>query len=703
MTSGKFFGKWIREAGRGHIAAALSWGLLMIYLAVTLTRLSLDPQYTFFGAGSSELLWISEGLGLALAFVEFFYLLQQRKQDFYYSLPVRKGTVFWSRYVHGILHYMIPLVIVMTVCGVYQSTVDQVFFSEAAGYTGKSILMYGAVFLIFYHAGLLSVAVSGSVVTAVLVCAGILLYGGTLSGNVLTVFSEHFFRTYYRIPLLEEMATVLDPMALAGRLTGWELYDQREILAFVPDVSYIAAAVLWILLSLCLLIYAQKKRKTERTGRAFALPAGERTAEILLAFLAGVWLGSYLTDLTGLTDSPSGIPAGAALSAAAGVCSAAVVHLVLEGTAGGCRKQAILRRKWQMSAVCAAVLLTILAFPAGASSFDRYFPEDETEQIGISIDGLGMDYEQYRDAVYETGSYTTDQQMKEYILADEGKRAVLAWLSSVVNDDSANVNDAVTNDAVANDATVNDAAVNDDDTGQQENGSGDGSYTIATVCYRLQDGSEKYRRYQVSREQFQAFSSVYDTVEYKEKAYPAITVGTMADARYTWEDGVTETDLKLTEDEKEALALAYREDVEAMSMEDLTKALPEGFVCVDSETGAGSARMPVYPFHEQTCGLLREYGVDIEKTIKDYEIRSVEMYEHYGSVGPNISGGVSKIICDTPEEIEKWSGRLFPERLDLQPLLYPLDHSGNISDIRAEVEDPRTNSVTRVDCCLLPE
>ena len=89
MTSGKFFGKWIREAGRGHIAAALSWGLLMIYLAVTLTRLSLDPQYTFFGAGSSELLWISEGLGLALAFVEFFYLLQQRKQDFYYSLPVR--------------------------------------------------------------------------------------------------------------------------------------------------------------------------------------------------------------------------------------------------------------------------------------------------------------------------------------------------------------------------------------------------------------------------------------------------------------------------------------------------------------------------------------------------------------------------------------------------------------------------------------
>ena len=684
MTSGKSFHKWIREAGRGHIAAALSWGLMLIYLAVTLTGLSLNPQYAFFGAGSSELLWISEGLGLALAFVEFFYLLQQRKQDFYYSLPVRKGTIFWSRYLHGMFHFMIALVIVMTVCGVYQSTVDQVFFSEAAGYTGKSILMYGAVFLIFYHAGILSVAVSGSVATAVLVCAGILLYGGILSGNVLTVFSENFFRTYYRIPLLEEMAAVLDPMALAGRLTGWELYDQREILAFVPDVSYIAAAVLWILLSLCLLTLAQKKRKTERTGRAFALPAAERTAEILLAFLTGVWLGSYLTDLTGLTDSPSGVPAGAALAAAAGVCSAAAVHLVLEGTAGGCRKHGILRRKWQMSAVCAAVLLTILAFPAGASSFDRYFPEDETVQTGISIDGLGMDYEQYLDAVYEAGSYTTDQQMKEYTLADDGKRAVMAWLSSVISDDA--VNDAAANDA-----------------GQQENGISDGSYTIATVCYHLEDGSEKYRRYPVSREQFQAFSSVYDTVEYKEKAYPAIAVGNMADARYTWEDGVTETDLKLTEDEKEALFLAYREDVEAMSMEDLTEALPAGFVCVDSETGAGSARMPVYPFHGQTCGLLKEYGVNVEKTLKDYEVRSVEMYEHYGSGEPDVSGGVFRITCDTPEEIEKWRDRLFPEMLDLQPLLYPLDHSGNISDIRAEVVDPQTNSVTRVDCCLLPE
>ena len=174
---------------------------------------------------------------------------------------------------------MIALVIVMTVCGVYQSTVDQVFFSEAAGYTGKSILMYGAVFLIFYHAGILSVAVSGSVVTAVLVCAGILL-------------------------------------------------------------------------SLCLLTLAQKKRKTERTGRAFVLPSGERAAEILLAFLAGVWLGSYLTDLTGLTDSPSGVPAGAALAAAAGVCSAAAVHLVLEGTAGGMQKACHIAEKIGRCRLC---------------------------------------------------------------------------------------------------------------------------------------------------------------------------------------------------------------------------------------------------------------------------------------------------------------------------------------------------------------
>ena len=96
MTSVKCFINWIREAGRGHLAAFLGWGTMLVYSILSITRLSFDTDYTYFGMGSTELSWLGAGLGLVLAFLEFFYLLQQKKQDFYYSLPVKKSTVFWG-------------------------------------------------------------------------------------------------------------------------------------------------------------------------------------------------------------------------------------------------------------------------------------------------------------------------------------------------------------------------------------------------------------------------------------------------------------------------------------------------------------------------------------------------------------------------------------------------------------------------------
>lgn len=90
MTSVKCFGSWLKEAGRGHLTALFGWTTFFIYTVLLVMRLSLDTSYTFFGIGNTVLLWLSMGLGVLFSFLEFFYLLQQKKQDFYYSLPV-----FW--------------------------------------------------------------------------------------------------------------------------------------------------------------------------------------------------------------------------------------------------------------------------------------------------------------------------------------------------------------------------------------------------------------------------------------------------------------------------------------------------------------------------------------------------------------------------------------------------------------------------------
>lgn len=660
MTSVKCFSNWFKEAGRGHLSAFLSWGILIIYGITMLTRLSFDTDFTYFGIGSMELVWICAGLGILLAFFEFFYLLQSRKQDLYYSLPVSKSMIFWSRYVHGLVHFLAPLILVLVVCGIYEGSLDIQFLKVSVSYTGKSILTAAAVFLIFYHLGVVCLTVCGNIISAVLSCGVFLSFGDLFLQNVCDVFARNCFQTYYRLPLLERLAEILSPLSLAGYLTGSWLYEKNEVLAFAPKPVYIWAALIWILAALLIFSSAIKKRKTERTGRDFMSPRGECAAEAVLGIFAGTWFAAFILDISGLTGKNT---LGAGVLAIAS-CAAAVlaVHCLLEWKIqSGVRR--IFRRKLQLSAETLAGVCICGAFLIGAGSFDRYFPEEgKAEAVGVSIDGLGMDHSSYQYKIQSGDTYQTDLQLTEYRLEGEGRTAALAWLQSLLGSaapDPENV------------------------------------YTNVTVCYYMKNGSEHYRTYPLTRADFEAFAFVYETEEYKETAYPAPQQDETGQARFSWYDGIKETDMKFTADEKEALAAAYISDRSSMKMADLSDVLPLGFLQIASGEQNQSWEMPVYPFFEQTCRLLEKYGVQTEKGIQDYPVISVEMYESY-AVPANTSGGVSWKYYDTPEDIAQWQPRLVPAIFDLQPLLCPLDYK----EVRAVVEDTETNSTMEIDCVM---
>ena len=185
MTSVKCFGSWLKEAGRGHLTALFGWTTFFIYTVLLVMRLSLDTSYTFFGIGNTVLLWLSMGLGVLFSFLEFFYLLQQKKQDFYYSLPVKKRMIFWSRYTHGVIHFFLPFLLMISVCGLWQAMVDPEFAPFVGSYTAKSILAFGFAFLIFYHIGILCVSVCGNFICAVSLCVSIIAYSSLFIENVI--------------------------------------------------------------------------------------------------------------------------------------------------------------------------------------------------------------------------------------------------------------------------------------------------------------------------------------------------------------------------------------------------------------------------------------------------------------------------------------------------------------------------------------
>lgn len=692
MTSEKYFLKWIREAGRGHLAAFLSWGSLTGYVLVKVVQLTMSTEYHFFGIGSRELLWICAGLGFVLSLVEFFYLLQPGKLDFYYSLPVKKSTIFQSRYIHGLLHFMIPLCAAVTVCGLFESSLDSDFLPYSASYTGHSILACAAVFLIFYHVGILMITICGNIFPVILGYAACLFYGHVLIGNVFTTWAKNYFRTYYRIPLFEKLDVILDPLSLAGQMTGSSMFDKREVFEYVPSGLYIAAALGWILVPFFLSAMAQKRRKAERVGKIFVLMSAERTAEFLLSFLGGVWSSSFVTDLSGFAEEHPA--AGMTVGILAGVLSASAVHFLMEwGMGAGIKnvsgqekadrqgisqehipmyvpseraafvRQGLLRRKWQLAGTCALIVLAGTGFCAGASSFDSFLPkENEVEKIGVSVDGLGMSNESYMYTLLNEERYETGKQLETYVLAEEGKEAVQAWAASLA---------AKKNSEVP-------------------------AYTHAAVCFHMKNGSEIYRLYPVDAEDFQAFSLVYETDEYKKTAFPTVEGKYVVDARFGWSDGITDTALKLTGEQKEAIVDAYREDVGSMKMENLSEVLPLGFLDIHSEMRMLSGTIVVYPFFSQTCGLLEQYGVPLRKTLSDYQVRSVSV----SSVSVNGIGKRDSKYYETPEEIAPWTQKAVPERFDLQPLLYPLNYT---QEIRAEVLDETTNSITNIYCYSLEE
>lgn len=692
MTSEKYFSKWLAEAGRGHLTAFLAWGSLLVYGGITAARLRLESDYSFFGIGSRELLWICAGLGAALSFLEFFYLLQPKKLDFYYSLPVRKSTVFWSRYVHGLAHFLAPLCLVAVACGLYESSFDLDFFHYSADYTGHSILAAAGVFLIFYHVGILLLTVCGNVLPAILGYVLFLSYGHILVGNALTAWAANYFRTYYRIPVFEKLDVMLAPFSLAQELMGSNLFDKFEVFEYVPSGPAVLAASGWIILPLLLFAAAQKKRRTERVGKLFVFPSAERAAECLLSFLAGVWSGSFLTELTGLAEQSAG--AAGAVGILLGIAVAAAVHVLLELSAGcGGRQKpgaghslkpeqatgaeaafihrGIFRRKWQLAAECAAVVLTGLVFVAGASAFDTFLPNaDSVEKIGVSIDGIGMTHE--RDMQIRMGGERdeTARQLERYLLTGEGKSAAAAWIRSVVE--------------------KNRLTEPEPESGNAESGI-PSAVTHAAICYHMKNGSEVYRLYPVYEEELQAFAAVYETEEYKRAAYPVADGEFAKDARFSWSDGVTEMTMKLEEREKKALLDACREDIRDMKMDALKEALLLGNIEIDSDGPVLPGRIPVYPFFTRTCGLLEQYGVQIHRTLVDYSVRAVSV----STENETLRGKRSSEYADDPEEVGKWTQKAVPKSFDLQPLFYPLDYS---AEIRAEVIDETTNSIIHVNC-----
>lgn len=656
MISVKYYSNWIKEAGRGHLTAVLCWGGFLVYTVFSLLRLSMDTEYSFFGMGSSELLKLCAGLGILLAAAEFFYLLQPAKLDFYYSLPVKKGIIFWCRYVHGLIHFCVPLILSMCICALYECSVDKRFLQAAGSYTMHSILAFGAVFLIFYHLGMFALGVSGRAVSAAGILVLLLFYVPAVFQCVCAVYGRRLFDCFYRIPLWERWEALLSVRELSGKLCAEGIYETQKVWEYVPEIEWKTAAVFWIFISFLVIFQVQKKRKPEAVGRKFVFLWTERAIIFLVSVLAALGAGSVALEVFGLSVSKGiqGVKLAAALTAA-GLTALVLVHALMQYLVQTPQSKERSRRRKQflyLSAEGIAVCAVIVGFLAAAPRFDAYLPDrEQMEQMGICVNGVGMSWKECKELTRGRESYTVEEKLKQYRLKEDGLEAVLDWIYDM-----------------------------------REEGNGGTDYTFATVCYIMKDGREIYRAYPVDEESFQKFSAVYESTEYKEKAYPAILKEEASEERFIWTDGATEQILELSDEEKDALLRAYQEDIQKLKLEDLRGTAPCGMLKMESQVKGRISRVYVYPFFEETCGQLRQQGIDPEKDLFDYPVRSVYADRTDTSAARRFTEA---------DEIEAWRGRLICRDFDVQTLLCPFKYD---EEADVMIEEPGSGAMVEIGC-----
>ncbi len=653
MTSARYLWNWIKEAGRGHVTAFLSWGGFFIYIVVTIFALQSDSYSTFSGIGSESLLYLSMGLGVLAAAAGFCYLEQPVKLDFYYSLPVKRGTIFWSKYIHGIVQVLFPLFISMAVCGFYECSINRDFVAYAGYYVLQSAVLFSLVVLIFYHISIVSFLAGGRFVTVLVLFASFIYGGQVVFQGIGNAYAKYFFKTFYRIPELEAMKEALTPEQLARKLTGAFLHDKIEALEYVPEKEIVLAAFFWILLFAVLMVCLERKRKVENVGKVFAFSAAERAFVFFVSVVLALLFGN--------------------LAMGYGILLVFLFHILAEMLIQR-QGNALFRRKWQMAAECALVLLMTEGFAAGAKAFNDFSPErDEVSAVRICVNGMDMSQAEYEENFPGKETYETERKLEQFKFTEEGLAEGLFWIRSL-----------------------------------KEKAETDGKaweYSFATVCYEMKDGRQRYRVYPVDEVDLQSFSRVFETKEYKEKAYPALLWENVGDNRFAWKDGVCNQILKLTKEEKEVFLKLYKEEVLEFRMEELREAAPSGIVEMNSDKWGETEELLIYPFFEKTCAFLKEHE-EIREDLLDYPVQSLKVKEDVPDrkeetyVGDGYAGGVRIEHYETEEELKEWRGRLVWTKLDVQPLLCPLGYRGGIE---ADVEEPESGAVVNVKCCEMME
>lgn len=569
MTSKISFSKLVRLemkqlAWLTALQAVLFTLLIPFYVLMSMARLTMDRAdgvdvdllqelCNRIGFRRFDLALVVLAMGCICAICAFSYLHAQGKLDFYHSLPVTRGQLFGTKYLAGVLTFVLPYLaaqMLALVIGALYGAASWTVTLEAAIRALQMILF----FLCSYAATLIAVMLTGKLLTTVLAVAVFIGYVPMLL-FLLFYYLELFLNTWLTPQWLQDSSVAL----LFKYTSAWafciswgngiEVSKRVGLTGSWPSMAGICQLITIAAVASLISLAVYRKRRTEAAGKALAFGKLESVIKIMLAVPVGL-----VAALVGAGMFDSGVWV--------------VIFTVLFGTLFCMLMEFIYRwdirqalmHKWHIAVSVILALLIFGIFRYDILGYDRYLPKKE-DVIGMAV----------KDGSVDGWSFPVDGHWKMYT---SEQSEVLDYLET----DRVEVLYALAENGVENE--------------KQSRGMQD-RYVEHTewigLKYHLKNGKEVYRNYAVDRDlYFASMEELLADPQEQERLFPILTVdaeevvditGTIYRSKAEeGEPGIPDTDggegisVTVPSAEIKEVLTAYQEDLRNLSFEEIYSA-----------------------------------------------------------------------------------------------------------------------------------
>ena len=548
----------------------------------------------------------------------FCYMHIRTQTDTYHSMPVSRGVLFWSRYLSGVLQFMVPFAVHVFIC-VGIAVEQKSCAPEALPNALWFIVMELLIFVLSYSVCIVAVCLTGNIIIGVL-GTGCLFFASTLLALLKEMLFQSFFHTY--ITFAETEALAFSPFGmlvkLADRINACFAAKGTLDYGFVWEYLriFIPAAAVYAMLAWLLYRF----RASEACGRAIAFGAAEPVIKTLILLPASLYSGLFFGQLASAQRFFGWFLFGAVFGfIILGLLIEVIFRMDIREIFGH-------KKQLAFNGVCLALL--ILIFAKDVLGFNTYVPLDaQLQSCAVSINGVldvtvTDDARSNRFGWYFVYSMQSAAEYRMNNMQIQGNPGVMELARKAAREG----------------LQYTYYSGMEEDAEYQALRERQKHYCEVVFGYQMLNGKTLYRSYIIDladAETWGLLEEIFDDYDYKIGSAPVLNSG--------WSKEYTEVycrsnfnagEVGLTPGRQAKLLETYQSEYLRLRLEDVFNTYPVGSVLFLTQkeaeefrySGYGRGEYLIYPQFTETIALLKEYGFDFYEGVSVETVSEIKVY-----------------------------------------------------------------------------